>query len=1206
MSITSSASAAADAAFSILHIADLHIVSRRAREYWAVYDQFITAAENSLKTTPTVVAICGDIFDNKTYTRPDEVMVFNDFVQSLLNVGACVIVIPGNHDMNMHNRDSIDLVTPIVSEYHNPNFHFYPRTGRDTVEYRGLRFTVHNYSPRDRETPPPPLPDTVSIALVHEPVIDMFGKPPRLSVGDLDRIYTVTLMGDIHRHQFCTPRVAYPGSMVQQNFGEDPLEHGYIHWRVALAGARGAFYALANPAGAYLNIQMAGDSVRNADAAERVTQVQRLRFTYADCTPDWLERTITMYETRFRVRAELRVDLTACLHDKKTPVESKIDVESFDTQFAESLAESHVDNREVIMGYHRELAAEKHSRRAYKWRPLYLEWNGMYGYRYGQRHSVNFEWVRRHSTFGITGNNKVGKSAIFDILAFVLWNDSDRCAVSGIVNAQSSQFECHCIVQSDDGHRYTITRSGGTGKRSASVKLMRDSENITRADIKATYAELATVVGTHDDFRTITHQASDSPMFINLSHERQQAYLRALLGFDDITSWKATARSELLRMRKELADMPARPELRPYGGDRRARVVVVSRELDELSHAESHVNPSHAQRLVEQLTKHLAGMPAASGTLDGHAAVVAGLSGTVRVPTADSLETVEQDLAGLMDVVASAGGAVRPLIVRTVEQVREGLRQHIRSRDEFDTLAEALRGEIAETGAQLSIDPPGVTRLQTELSVAQNQQRLLRLPTRTDLEVDTSQLGEYRDQVARYTRVVAGLDAALGAMGPAPPLPVADAKRELAELPVVVVEPPDQFVLDSWQSFRFREGCECCQYNRQELHIPEDVAAAVQARTIWDRRQVLAGYLAYWENAGNPVRDLLVRATDLRDRAEARRQVDAYNQLQSVITAKTDEISRAREAWQSELRERHTAAKRAMIDLEEQWTLSQNADYHSGSDRAVQKYIRIAHKNYILYQRSAAQIETHRTAAELRATRVAAELYARRVALQDELSAIDIKGLDSQEHWDAATGDLRRRIHVRELYSTALGSFADRYMESVRTSITGRMNQWLAAICTDTFSFGDDILLNGIRASSGSGFQKMTVSVLLRIAFMQLVQRPVWAATQIIDEGLFSSLDRYHLEQFVQFLPGLSRMGIHLILISHQEELLARLGAISVLTGTTQIGPVQRRQIRRDLLMHQVRKRLWQCAACDRTFADPDAHCVGRDHIAAMEGIELC
>jgi DNA repair exonuclease SbcCD nuclease subunit len=56
--------------------------------------------------------------------------------------------------------------------------------------------------------------------------------------------YDITCLGDIHKHQFLTPNIAYAGSLIQQNLGEDVNNHGLIKWDIA--SRKGIFIPIQN------------------------------------------------------------------------------------------------------------------------------------------------------------------------------------------------------------------------------------------------------------------------------------------------------------------------------------------------------------------------------------------------------------------------------------------------------------------------------------------------------------------------------------------------------------------------------------------------------------------------------------------------------------------------------------------------------------------------------------------------------------------------------------------------------------------------------------------------------------------------------------------------------------------------------------------------------------------------------------------------
>ena len=54
----------------------------------------------------------------------------------------------------------------------------------------------------------------------------------KMGIKDFDN-FSLTMLGDILKHQFLgqEKRICYPGSLIQQNFGED-LKHGYVIWNL--------------------------------------------------------------------------------------------------------------------------------------------------------------------------------------------------------------------------------------------------------------------------------------------------------------------------------------------------------------------------------------------------------------------------------------------------------------------------------------------------------------------------------------------------------------------------------------------------------------------------------------------------------------------------------------------------------------------------------------------------------------------------------------------------------------------------------------------------------------------------------------------------------------------------------------------------------------------------------------------------------------
>ena len=95
----------------IAHLADLHIRRlHRHTEYREVFERMYKKL-NQLK--PDLIVLAGDIVHGKLDTSPELTRMVATLFLKLTKI-ADVIVITGNHDVNMQNKSRIDALTPII------------------------------------------------------------------------------------------------------------------------------------------------------------------------------------------------------------------------------------------------------------------------------------------------------------------------------------------------------------------------------------------------------------------------------------------------------------------------------------------------------------------------------------------------------------------------------------------------------------------------------------------------------------------------------------------------------------------------------------------------------------------------------------------------------------------------------------------------------------------------------------------------------------------------------------------------------------------------------------------------------------------------------------------------------------------------------------------------------------------------------------
>jgi len=222
----------------IIHIADIHIplklYNSRQIEYNTVFNNLYKAIKKIEDNKFIVIA--GDLFQVKTTIEPETYMTARNFIKNLAEL-APVIIIIGNHDMNETNYDRLDTITPVCVDI--DNVHFLKLSGLykmgNVVLSVSSLFDKHFIKRSD-----------ISIDMGLFPVYSIYHGTLNGSKTDLGHVLTSTryksvsdfdgydavLLGDIHKLQYLRENIAYSGSLIQQNYGERPENHGMLIWDI--------------------------------------------------------------------------------------------------------------------------------------------------------------------------------------------------------------------------------------------------------------------------------------------------------------------------------------------------------------------------------------------------------------------------------------------------------------------------------------------------------------------------------------------------------------------------------------------------------------------------------------------------------------------------------------------------------------------------------------------------------------------------------------------------------------------------------------------------------------------------------------------------------------------------------------------------------------------------------------------------------------
>jgi DNA repair exonuclease SbcCD nuclease subunit len=230
----------------VIHMADIHLRTfRMHEEYGEVFKTTLKRIRNIVKDydrDEVRIVIAGDYVHQKI-TISNELLILGTWFLRKLETIAPVIIIAGNHDLLENNKDRVDSITPMVKLLPGLNIRYF--TGESNC-YLDNNIVWCVYSIFDENNRPDIEKarnefgdDKTYIGLYHAPVLGA-----RTDIGyEFDHGTSfehfegcdMVMMGDIHKRQIWNHNgclIAFPSSLIQQNFGETVTKHGFLSWDI--------------------------------------------------------------------------------------------------------------------------------------------------------------------------------------------------------------------------------------------------------------------------------------------------------------------------------------------------------------------------------------------------------------------------------------------------------------------------------------------------------------------------------------------------------------------------------------------------------------------------------------------------------------------------------------------------------------------------------------------------------------------------------------------------------------------------------------------------------------------------------------------------------------------------------------------------------------------------------------------------------------
>lgn len=439
----------------IIHLADIHIPvnlhSKRLDEYEKVFNILYDKIKSSVPSLKNaIIVVAGDLLHTKLKLEPETITLARDFLYNLSKLTHTLVTI-GNHDFTENNKDRQDSVTAIADRL---NVHVLKNTGLyrtgDTVfAFNSLmdnKFIFHENIKH--------LNDKI-YAIFHGTVVGSIGDNGRPLKQSLVKKYTSVrdfngydgvLLGHIHKHQFLTSKMAYVGSLIQQNYGEEIGNHGFILWDTVKGN--GKLVPVENP---YVHINLDAENPDKQLLESLKEKNLYIKVKYEN--QDSLDVLLFFLKENFFVNEIISVKkkCNPIQYENVNQIEVSISIDD-EVKLIKQL--SSFEDKQAVIDLHKKYH-RKHKTQYGSWFPVEMKWMNLGIYGDDKMNSINFQT----GISNICSGNMTGKSTIVNILLYVLFHKTSCVGQSiSLLNKFSSKGLAEIIIN-HNGTLYKIIKS---------------------------------------------------------------------------------------------------------------------------------------------------------------------------------------------------------------------------------------------------------------------------------------------------------------------------------------------------------------------------------------------------------------------------------------------------------------------------------------------------------------------------------------------------------------------------------------------------------------------------------------------------------------------------------------------------------------------------------------------------------------------------
>jgi len=581
----------------IIQISDLHWRGNTRHEEYT--KSFELLFEQLKEIKPDFIVCTGDVFHTKTQGLTNEVVERMAWMFRSLDKIAPVRTILGNHDGNLKNEQRQDAVTPIFEAIGSePRNILYKKSGNYIEQFDDrINWCVFSCFDKENWNLVSPQKDKINIALYHGSISGcVVGSNHSLEHGEesISKFtkYDFGLFGDIHKTQFLSyrkdknkkdkPWAGYPGSLIQQNHGEEE-QKGFLLWTIRdtkdwdvnfieVENERPFFTSEWNTSvKGTVDLILEKRKIIKQNSRIRIFSNKKISAIEVKQLTEILKKDYQAEEVSFKIDTKEKIDkiktgnVEASKDNLRTNTEVIVDLyrEFVDkNKKKNSLSEENMlIAEETIKAYIKKIEEDNpdESAKNVVWDLKKIEFDNVF--RYGEGNCINFDNLS--GIVGIFGPNRIGKSSIPGALMYGLFNTTDRGPMKNGHMIKEGTRECKAKVQFqvneemffverssalEESKKKTIDDSYKTStdlnfykidKEDNIVSLNLDDRDNTDKNIRKT-------IGTAEDFlMTSFSSQGDINRFINEGSTKRKELLSKFLNLDIFKTLSVIAKEDL-------------------------------------------------------------------------------------------------------------------------------------------------------------------------------------------------------------------------------------------------------------------------------------------------------------------------------------------------------------------------------------------------------------------------------------------------------------------------------------------------------------------------------------------------------------------------------------------------------------------------------------------------------------------------------------